>query len=551
MNLLRSLHTNLTWMRILELLDIPVPGTTLPARTTCPLCRGHRFNIYEDNRSGSSWHYCFDCLFVGGPVELCAAVWKCTLAVAIRRLQRNGIVIPKECLENNGIQSYITFHAQTRDNMSSFWKQSCQNMTLPLSAYVGNLMSYLHLNNNIPLERWPNGPDRVIGLTHRSIVGKLFIPGRIRTGGSNRLFPGKGWGEMFAIAYNDMPERISGFLFVGRDARQEDHVFHMPDTRGRRQKERLEAGLAGLWTVDASKAACKDYVVAMADAYLAARLQLRGFATSDRPLPLVSYYDGPIAVTQHTWDIIAHRKVVVWGWRMIPSLVNQAIACNGLISLSEIPKLTHEAINHHLRHDEPRILMQHIIKKALPWRDALIAWAKVQSTAEIEELLLGLEVYKLDMEMIYNLSPCFNEARGVIEVPKEVCLGSYIVRERDGCWWFRARGGLTNRKETMLLEGVLRVENEFLEDGILIYCGNIIHQDGTKIPFKLPADRFHKNPLIALKVLAMLEDKQIYIAPDCGRKLIGAALLFQTPKFIGNTWDRSTAALASTKPLGR
>jgi hypothetical protein len=527
----------LSWIRILELLDVPVPSTTLPIRTTCPLCQGHRFNIYEDNTSHGSWHYCFDCSRAGDMIELCAAVWNCSVGVAIRRLHRKGLTIPDKVRNAENINRYIVNYTQVREQLRVFWEQCRQNTALPLSEYMGQLMSRLYLTNNIPTERWKNGPNQVIGMTSRRTVEQLFNPGDYRVGkGPGMTFRGGNWKELLTIAFNDLPERICGFLFIGRQGRQSDRVFRLPKMIGRQKAgERHEAGLAGLWTVEESKAAFREYVVAMGDAYLAARLQLRNFSTSDRPLPLVAYHDGPKALTKTAWRSIERRKIIIWGWQMTPSLVHQAIICDGLIALSGLVTVNKDTIDHYLRHDEPRILMQRIIKKALPWREALVVWAKVNSLAAIEELLLGLESYKVDVTPLYALSPQFAEARGIVEIPKEVTLGYFIVSERNGCWWIRSSGGTSDRKERLLMNGVLRVDTEFLDNEVLTYAGRLIIEDGTEVHFKLTASRL-RQPLLCLKVLTLLEDKQIYISPDCGSKLIQAALLFQQPKIGKNTW---------------
>jgi hypothetical protein len=45
------------------------------------------------------------------------------------------------------------------------------------------------------------------------------------TNGGNRTVVGDGWGELLAIPLSDLPGRISGYLFIGRDGRMEDIVF--------------------------------------------------------------------------------------------------------------------------------------------------------------------------------------------------------------------------------------------------------------------------------------------------------------------------------------
>src|SRR5438045_2300443 len=93
---LRTLNALVSWVNVLEILGVPVKGLGLPATVACPICRKGRLRIYEDTTLGGAWHYCKGCAHAGDMIELCAAVWECSPAVVIHRLNAKGLSLPKE-----------------------------------------------------------------------------------------------------------------------------------------------------------------------------------------------------------------------------------------------------------------------------------------------------------------------------------------------------------------------------------------------------------------------------------------------------------------------
>ena len=53
-----------------------------------------------------------------------------------------------------------------------------------------------------------------------------------------RAFPGENWGRVVSVPFDDVPGRISSFLFVGRDANPaRDEIVKRPLGPGHREPE--------------------------------------------------------------------------------------------------------------------------------------------------------------------------------------------------------------------------------------------------------------------------------------------------------------------------
>lgn len=117
----------------------------------------------------------------------------------------------------------------------------------------------------------------------------MRFPHRLGRRGPGRLGVGKGWGDVLAIPCYDLPGRICGFEFIGRQAGPEDRLYYSGglDRLGRAQLQPTplaEAGLAGGAQLLERDARAGQSVLAVADATLLLRLQVRHFAVS-LPMP--------------------------------------------------------------------------------------------------------------------------------------------------------------------------------------------------------------------------------------------------------------------------
>lgn len=540
---LRTLNVHVPWTEILAAVDIPVATHALPARVTCPLCGGARLTIYEDNISGGAWHYCFDCGKSGDMIELAAAVWDVPTAVAVRRLAAEGIPLPADRVDPANINKYVVAHPEYRARVTELWHKAKETLPRTASPTVRALREKFRLSSPMPLSRWDGGPGNMVGAVHRLVVEETFCPksvsnGRCQT--SVRAFKGLGWGDVLTVPHYDLPGRICGFLFVGRTGKSEDFVYRVPnmDYRGGHARTPSEGGLACYWAVANSQGMFGDHVVACGDPFLALRLQVRHYAAAKIPLPLVAYRDGPGTRTAAAWQSLETKVPVLWGWKLTPGLLFQAITARGKIAVTKLDDATQARIDHFVRDNEPRDIIRGLIKKARPWREFLTRWADGATDGEVEALLMGMETYGVDLVPLAELSPRIKALARIRERPREIHVGRRILTEVDGQWWEtkEAYGAGRSRPKTpvLVMNATLRIDGTCVQKSsdsdreVVQYKGRLIHE-GDEIPFAFSIDTMNnRGPLFLANLLARTKPKAkpLYIASGWCRRLMQAALLF-------------------------
>lgn len=540
MGSLRTLNVHCPWTEILAAVDTPTENRGLPARVRCPLCGGARLTIYEDNISGGAWHYCFDCQRSGDMIELVAAVWQVSPAVAVRRLHGMGVPIPADRVDPAVINKYVVEHPQYRNRMVSFWGKAREYLPKSNSPVLTALRDKFRVSSTISAERWLEGPGNLLGAYPHLGIEKVFVPNSVIGGrcvGEGRMFKGRQWSDVLVVPHHDLPGRICGFLFVGRAGGKDDRVFRVPYMRnyGAKLPSYAEGGLSCFWAVQNSHGMFGEHVVACGDPFLAMRLHVRHFATARTALPLIAYHDGPTARTRLAWRAMDHKIPVLWGWRVTPALVYQAVTANGKLSVTDLDDTGQLRIDHFVRNAEPRTIVQRVVKAAKPWKEFLAHWSDRMPDGAIEELLLGLEAYGLDKKLLADVSPRFASLGRLNPQPKQVRVGARLVVEKDGKWWVvgrRVRKQMTDEPQ-LVMNAVLRIDGSSLRRtagdgaGVPQYKGRLIHQ-GTEIPFEVSVNTLTQHTPAVLESI-LIRGKPgatLYVAPGWRERLIDTAKLF-------------------------
>ena len=183
-----------------------------------------------------------------------------------------------------------------------------------------------------------------------------------------KIFPGVGWGEVLVIPYYDMPGRICAFYFIGRGGRPEDRRFCVPRifSQGYLAHGNVEAGLAGLDTIENAYGRYNGCVLALADPFNALQLQMRHLHISLRPLPIVTWYDGKSERTQRTWQLLAGWQPVFFTCEPTAALINQAIHANGKIAWVPLADPSARGIYEYLMRPFPCDTLAKLFEKAKP-----------------------------------------------------------------------------------------------------------------------------------------------------------------------------------------
>jgi len=478
-------------------------------------------------------------------IELAAAVWDVPPAVAVRRLAADGIPIPKDRIDPATINKYVVDHPEYRGRVNALWNKARETLPRTASPTVRGLRERFRLASPMPLSRWDAGPGNMVGAATHLGVEKVFCPKSVYGGRCNsvaRTFTGRGWGDLLVVPHHDLPGRVCGFLFVGRQGKTEDFVYRVPNmsNRGAASSTPSEGGLACYWAVEHSCGMFGDHVVACGDPFLALRLQVRHYAAAKIPLPLVAFRDTPGTRTRTAWQSLETKVPVLWGWRLTPSLLFQAITARGKIALTDLDDVSQGRIDHYIRDHEPRDIIRGLIKKALPWKDFLTRWVDGTTDGAVEALLMGLEAYGVDLAPLGELSPRIKALARIQERPREINLGRFVVTEIDGQWWEtkeprRSAGGDRQPKNPVLImNAALRIDGTcVLKSGqsdkeTVQYKGRLIHE-GDEIPFAFSYETLSKQgPKYLGDLLARHKPKSkpLFIAPGWRERLMQAAILF-------------------------
>jgi len=533
MGSLRTLQTHAPWVPILNILECPVRTHALPARATCPLCRGTRLTVYEDTISGGAWHYCFDCKSAGDMIELAARAWGCGPDAAVQRLVAEGVPLPEDKITSAQVSYYVRHRPESQKRLRDFRDYTRDYLAKVRSNYLGSLRAVLRLTSQLTGERWTAGPGRLFGACHRKKVEQTFNPGH---SGLNKTFRGEGWTEVLAFPFEDVPDRICGFLFVGRHGGKGDSVFRTPEALNyshMKASDRPEAGLFGLSTVEDSKAIFGNFVVGVDDPCLVLRLQLRHFRTAAASLPLVAFHDSPRGLTRWGWRCLTGKMPLLWGWQLTPGLLAQAIRSEGMIALTPLATVDVKSVDHYLRDEEPRDLFRRIIKRALPWQDALKVWCETAAPGAVADLVANLVPYELDSSGLAKIHGKLADALAAPSTPRTVKMGRFTLIEANDQWWSHSQAN-----KQLVMNAVLRIDRVAVRDSdpkhpsVPHYIGRIVYR-GQEIPFELPVSTMQHYPEKILQDrLARAGVKQpLFVAPGWQRgvRLSKVALLFHTP----------------------
>lgn len=486
----KTLNAYVPWTELAPILKIELANEALPSVAECPLCHKMTLHVYEDMHAGH-WHHCMNprCGSHGDMVELAAKVWRISAADAVHELHKRGMPLPAD---NAAIEKYIDKHHGRQQRIADLW-QRAQAYYLRGSNLINMLKNHFGLNCSIPLERWKEGPGRLLGSAHCGDIEETFMPASMASNADPndrynrsgcRIFSGKKWTEVLVLPYWVTPNRISAFRFVGRQGRPEDHAVRAcSHGNGMAVKE---GGLFGL------PAACEAFVtgatvIAVDDCLLAARLHCRHARNSLKPLPVVAWQSDKKYCTKKAWQSINCSRVVIWVQELTAEAIDQAMMINACISLAGPEEKTKQALDHYIRlPTTTEALLARVEKQARPWEEMLTTWVRDNYDPAVRAMFNRLHrLGRPPHTVVYNLP---EDVRGRILTlasseysaeHRSVMLGSMQIIERQSGWYYRRKVG---KVEEQISNAILRVNRIELLTNKTVYSGNILYR-GEAIPF--------------------------------------------------------------------
>lgn len=524
----RTLNVHAPWTSTLGSLGVKPATAALPAKTTCPLCHKPQLNIYEDTIGGGAWHYCFGCKSAGDMIGLATAAWQCDIPATIHRLAGEGLPFPHETLTRERIEAYCRDHPNDLKTLLAFIAQARSYLVRSQSQELARLRTHFRVHTNLSWERWEHGPGLLFGAASAFDVETLYKPAFSRKthGGAahnERIFTGRGWGDVLMVPYYNTPGRPCGFLFVGRQCQIQDFAFR-PSRLGRAGC--MEAGLACLPALDRAGSDLGRHAVIFDDPFLALRLQIRHTASSDRLMPLLAFYDGPRGLTGAApYETIGLRPVF-FGFRLTPQILHQAIQAHGLLSITRLAETDRHSIDHYVRNNSPQALLNRVVNAAVPWQKFLPTWAKANIASTVNDLMSQMDRYGLPvLEKLAELGEMFDRTMYLKRDKCSARVGRCTVSVNDEQTWVtQSRRGDLGKAPDLLMNAVMILDKTTADAAGVRYTGKLLFK-GHAIPLDLPVAAFNNKIADHLQAIVTKATGEIlWISPSwANRKLLAVA----------------------------
>ena len=402
----KSLNVHATWHEVLQLLDINVQVLVLPATVSCPHCKRNSLHVYQDITSGGAWHYCSTCKFTGDTIELAASVWKQDIATTVLKLNAHGISFPDNALDPSIIDRYILGHVEYRKGIQTLWTRAQERLPLNDTPTIAKLHDKFTAGHAASSITWPRRGKHFLGGCHINDVLRAFRQEKVRNSGPDldpltlnsgrgRIFKGRGWSDVLLFPHYELPGKIRGFTFIGREGGSKDIVYRRvsngTEANDRRQYAGAAAhdpGLSMYETMFSYHPKYKNTTFVIENPLVALRLQLRHLKQSNTPLPICGSHSDGNLINRWLWSAAFPRNFIFWGQELTADLIQQARHANGRIAvgktLSTLPRAATEKT--------PAQWLDLMERTAKPWQVVLEKELTTASVPVAEALLLRLRL---------------------------------------------------------------------------------------------------------------------------------------------------------------
>ena len=442
-----SLNNLVSWTQALPLLDIPVHSTRLPAVVRCPVCSAVRLHIYRDR--GGEWAYCHKCSAHGDMIELAAHAWKLDLPLAVHKmLDLIGFPSPPP-----DVLARYCRAVERRRRADRFWKEAQTRADTHPSPELRALQR--RFGGNDTGTAWAAYGGAIVGATHLEVVEAYSrhigrsrhayrADGTRQDSGAPLLSPAIPVERHACRSLWELPGKLNGFLFIGRDGKPENGDFQYywlrvnAENKGRARD--APGGHAPPHPILGTT------LFAITDAFRAVHWQLSWMRSGDRPLPIVLPYESLEhgIHTERVWSWLPVEDVVFWAPTLTVDTIAQAVrAPQGLVSTLEV---TPRELERYMR-DRPILQWLQAIKAAaLPWQTVFRDMLRNAAASRVEELILraGLRGQAL-RDLIDGSDQALQERLSRLSLRQSFVrsakVGCHTIYEKDDSW-YDAKGAL-------------------------------------------------------------------------------------------------------------
>lgn len=501
------------WTRLLPLLGLEPPVQVLPCVVQCPLCPGS-MTVYLDYNTGGQWFHCSGCGKHGDLIELAAMYWQLSVHASVRKLHAMGAMHIKGELQDRDIEDYIKVHVNRRLVFREHRQTSQQRLTHDNSKTLRSLQHKLGLRLDLDRERWLAGPGQFVGGVTVDEIEKWFNPLTKKIGYANSaVFRSSGWGDVLVIPFWDMPERVKGFLIMGRNLLPANgDIFYRGITYhntfvatprtilGKSTVYERDAGIAMRPAVNARRASLGNAVFVLPDPVLALKMHAWHFQDHSDTLPLVASWCDNRAWTAPTcWNNLSNGPLVFWGppAKQYETFKNARCA-GGRIARQAWPKNVHETFSRKGLHE----VLKELWASSVPWQDALAEELRQLPTTAGEEIIHRMAFTLEDYERFFaEVAP---DLRTRFDLRQHVRVPTRIIT-MDGIEFSEtSEGWLNGRTQERVCDATFQVERAIYSGrNDEIYYSGTAHYAGKTVPFCDHASDVEDNTRDWLRKLLM------------------------------------------------
>ncbi len=364
--------------------------------------------IFQDGRLNGQWHYCLDCKQRGDLAELAALVWQMPLRESVTKLQRLG-VLEREPTDLEYERYYQSI--EQRQRLDKLWATAKSERLKHYNTIVPVLQT-LGIKHALNSDRAQQLAGHLFGAAICKEVEYAYAPrsvgftkinkyDKIREGmpSSQRVFLGRDWTNALGVPFYDLPGRLRGFWWCGREGNLAQDVT-LRVAGAVREDLTPCAGLAYHPAVEDMVANNKNVLIVVPDVPVYLKLQLRNVSLSDSPLPLICWprseqYPG----NAHCWPMFERHRKVLWANAITAELIHQAITLRAPISTSGPPLGSNwAAVAKWASTGAPHDILAAVKRQARPWFEVLSEWLMTATDPAIETVALRLQRFRYDLE---------------------------------------------------------------------------------------------------------------------------------------------------------
>lgn len=402
-------------------------------------------------------------------IDLCRKVWKLSAHACLLKLANLGFAINPEDRRSDVVAAYVAGKRTIQDNLHSvltvgrqtiLQKERLSGMLMRAGFMWSPTISRQHVQE---LGVHGCSLDQILAASNGSIAKSRF--------------KGRGWQDVLMFPFYDLPGRLAGIDFAGRDLNKlhGDMSFcsalHGDREGGLFIRSKLLHGHGPVFAVDG--------------AIRAVQLQLRYRSVKNDLPDLVAWRHDSAAATRSAWKMLRGRKIV-----FLTKEFDHRVWCQAILADALIYRVPTDAKRHISEHVE---LAEHQARHWTTWLSEQVGGMRDE---QVEELLLQLRLNQIDAKAVVDRCPEPGRARMLKAMSfnrsfRAIPWNAYQTIEERNSQWFLL--DMRRGAEQMICNASLQIDAMVAVDKLMFYRGHV--QVGERrAEFFVPREEIRKNP---------------------------------------------------------